>query len=456
MNKFTWITTKIKHFYNIFDKRTYETFKNVIPAMVYLRNPKQADIASLTWKALSQIQYFFQKSVWDFKLLNSLRLSWIRNKISGTWNKKSDILLLDSTIIAKSKNSDFSWLSNYFFSNKDKKIVNWFDVFWASIITKSWIKYILDICLFFKKPKYKLNSFDKRNPSTQNQVWMKFISKLFTKTKSWLVVLDSWFKWWYIAKWIYTVCKRHFLVRIWDEQYYYDNNWNCLKIKAFLKQENSTFVNWFSLWIIKKVQLKSWFKKWINIETNLIIYQKEWFRKPVILCTSADIWDIFDFMLREVWDLSWDEKLKSYFWENALSKQTNENNIYVSFVLLYQKRWSIEVCFRELKTYLWFEKFQLLSYESIMKYLHICILVHTLLYITLSYIYIDLDTKIFIYDYLKEKRNIKNNNFDISFDWIKLFFEMIILVDTNFSFKSINFSISLKSSFSIYNQDILE
>jgi len=455
MNKDIQIWQKIKHFYNIFDKRTYEIFKNIVSSFVFLRNPKQADIANLTWKTLSQIQYFFNKSVWDFKLLNNLRLSWIRNKIYGAWNKKSDILLLDSTIIAKSKNSEFSWLSNYFFSNKDKKIVSWFDLFWASIITKSWIKYILDICLFFKKPKHKVNSFDKRNPSTQNQVWMKFISKLFTKTKAWLVVMDSWFKWGYIAKWIFTVCKRHFLVRIWDEQYYYDNNWNYLKIKSFLKQENSIFVNWFSLWVLKKVQLKSWKNKWINIETNLIIYHKKWFRKPVVLCTSADIWDIFENMFRKVWDLSWDEKLKSHFWENALSKVKNENEIYVSFVLLYQKRWSIEVCFRELKTYLWFEKFQLLDYESIMKYLHICILVHSLLYITKNYIYFDSNLRIFIYDYLKEKRNIKNNNFNISFDWLKLFFEMSILVDTNFSLKSINFSISLKSCFPFNNQDIL-
>jgi len=91
-----------------------------------------------------------------------------------------------------------------------------------------------------------------------------------------------------------------------------------------------------------------------------------------------------------------------------------------------------------------------------MKYFHICILVHTLLYITLSYIYLDLDTKIFIYDYLKKKRNIKNDNFDVSFDGLKLFFEMIVLVDTNFSLKSINFSISLKSCFPFYNQDILK
>ena len=76
MNKFTWISTKIKHFYEIFDKRTYETFKNIITSFLFLREHKQADIANLTWKVLSQIQYFFNKSVWDYKILKSFRIHY--------------------------------------------------------------------------------------------------------------------------------------------------------------------------------------------------------------------------------------------------------------------------------------------------------------------------------------------------------------------------------------------
>ena len=444
MNKFTWIATKIKHFYKIFDKRTYDTFKNVVSSFIFLREHKQADIANLTWKALHKIQYFFNESVWDYKILNNLRLKWIRNKISWAWNKKSDILSLDSTIIAKSKNSNFSWLTNYFFSNKDKKIVDGFDIFWASIITKNWIKYILDICLYFKKKKNKLNNHDKRNPSIQNFLWKKVITKLLSKTKAWLVVLDSWFKWWSIAKWIFSVCKRHFLVRIWYEQYYYNKYWKCLKINKFCKDENAIFINWMKLWVLKNVELKSWYKKWIHIKTNLIIYHKNWFKNPVILCTSADIEDIYENMIRKVWDLSRNEKCKQSFRENALLKVQNENEIYFSFVLLYRKRWSIEVCFREIKTYLWFEKFQVRSYEAIMKYFHICILVHSLLYITLAYIELNIEFKTEIYNYLKEKRNIKNKNFSISFDWLKLFLEMAIFRDNNI-FWNIKFSISLKS-----------
>lgn len=450
------IWQKIKNFYQIFDKRSYETFKAVVSSIISLKNCKQADIANFWEKTLWQIQYFFAKSKWSFQLLNSLRIQWIRNKISGAWDKKSDILILDSTITAKSKNAKFSWLINYFFSNKDKKVVNWFDVYWASIITKNWLKYILDICLYFKKNKKDLSSKNKRPPSIQNNLWMKFITKLLLKTKSWLIVLDAWFKWWRIMKWIYKIWKRHFLVKIGQEQYFYDKENNCFKIKNLLKNDNCMFINSSKLWVFKWVKLKSWTKKWIDIETNIIVFQKKGFKNPSILCTSADVGDIYENMLREVWELSWSEKLKKEFGEKSILKAEEESKIYYAFALLYEKRWSIEQCFKELKTYLWFENFQVQTYNSIMKYLHIVILVHTLIYITLNYIYQDCITKNLIYEYLKTKRNIKNENNDIYFSGLKLFIEMITLKPDDFKqfyhLKLFNFSISLNYCYSLNNQ----
>jgi len=96
-----------------------------------------------------------------------------------------------------------------------------------------------------------------------------------------------------------------------------------------------------------------------------------------------------------------------------------------------------------------------------MKYLHICILVHTLLYLALISINIDCNIvyKRYIYEYLKEKRNIKNSNFNISFDGLKLFFEMIIfnldIFKGNFNYFLPKFSFSLKSCFSLNLQKIL-
>jgi hypothetical protein len=37
---------------------------------------------------------------------------------------------------------------------------------------------------------------------------------------------------------------------------------------------------------------------------------------------------------------------------NIISKIKQEMNIYYAFVLLYKKRWSIEECFKELKSYI--------------------------------------------------------------------------------------------------------
>ena len=82
---------------------------------------------------------------------------------------------------------------------------------------------------------------------------------------------------------------------------------------------------------------------------------------------------------------------------------------YLCFVYLYSKRWSIEECFKELKSYLCFEDFRVQSYEAIMKYLHIALLVHTLLYITLFTLIQNKKSYKYIYEYLKEKRNIKND-----------------------------------------------
>ena len=97
------ISTKIKHFIEIFDKRTYETFKVVINWILCLKNWKQWDLANLWEKSLWQIQYFFSKSKWNFKLLNRLRVQWIRNKILWARDKKGDVLILDGTIFTKKK-----------------------------------------------------------------------------------------------------------------------------------------------------------------------------------------------------------------------------------------------------------------------------------------------------------------------------------------------------------------
>lgn len=475
MKKDIQIATKIKHFSEIFDKRTYKVFKSVISSIVCLRNWKQADIANFSGKTLGQIQYFFRDALWDHRALNALRVQWIRNKIWWACDKKSDIVCYDATITTKNKASTFSGLTNWFYSNKDKRVVNGFEILGSSIITQSWLKYVLDVAVFFKKKK--LNSKDKRTPSLLNEAWRKFMTKTLSQTKAWLVVLDSWFKWPDMCKWIYTIMKRHFLVRIGKDQICYNQNHIARKISKLLTEKTATHFSNGKLWIFQSMQLKSWLDKSVNIPVNIIVFHKNGFRSPMVLASSASLEDIYENMIRKTWDPSWKESIgdtrdikNTGNIENAentgnitVTPPFDEKKVYYAFVLLYSKRWSIETCFKELKSYLWLENFQVQSHHAIMKYLHIVILVHTLLYIMLATIYSDEKAFAVIYGYLKEKRNIKqaqHKDKKITFIWLKLFIEMLVvkwgLTSMTKSYKTLSplfkTSISLKSWYCLIDE----
>ena len=421
MNNNNGLSTKIKHFFEIFDKRTYETFKIVINWILCLKDWKQWDLANLWEKSLWQIQYFFSKSIWDFKLLNKLRVQWIRNKISWARDKISDILVLDWSIFTKNKSSKFWTLTSFLFSNRDKKVVNWIELFWASIYTKSGLKYVLELSIF-KKWKTKREKF-----SSINHAWRKFMMRVIQNTKSWLIVLDSGFKWANMCKRIFQVCKRHFLVRIREWQNIILENWEEFKISELLLKRTAMYFPDWKMWVFKDVLLRSWKNKKVNIRVNVIVFHKNWPKNPSVIATSADLEEVYENMIRKKWDISWKEKIENYNQENStkLVKWTEINRIYYCFVNLYSKRWSIEECFKELKSYLCFEKFRVQSYDAIMKYLHIVLLVHTLLYIMLYSLSLNEKSFNFVYEFLKEKRNIKNITKKITIIWLKLFIEMM-------------------------------
>ena len=428
MKKNNGILTKIKHFNKVFkNKRTYEIFKTIIVWILCLKNWKQWDLANIWEKTLTQIQYFFYKSKWTFKTLNYFRINWIRNKIRWCGDKKSDIVILDWTVVTKNIKSCFSGLANWFFSNRDKKVVNWLEIFWASIITKYWIRYVLDLGIFFKRKTKRKK--DERKWSLINYARRKFINKILKYTKAWLLVLDSGFKWANMCKRIYQVMKRDFLVRIDQEQLFLDSKGKTCKIKKMLNPNNWILLRSWMLWVIKWVILKSWDKKWVKIPVNIIIHRSNRYRKPLVLVSSADLEDIYENMVRKKWELSWKEKIKSMTGKRALISAWKELSYYYCFISLYTKRWSIEECFKELKSYLCFEQFKVISYESIMKYLHIVLLVHTLLTIMNHRIALNKESFNFIYRYLKEKRNIKKKKTDnhrkITIAWLKLFIEMM-------------------------------
>jgi hypothetical protein len=252
------------------------------------------------------------------------------------------------------------------------------------------------------------------------------MTKTIKNTKSWLVVLDSGFKWAEMCKNIFENCKRHFLVRISATQIFFNQNWDKFKISNLLKDKNALQFKNGKMWVFKGVYLQSWKNKWFKKRINIIVFHKNGLKNPSVLATSADISDIYDNMIKKNWEKSFEKKLEEN--KGKISVINFENNVFSAFVELYKKRWTIEECFKELKSYLSFEKFQVQSHDAIIKYLHIILLVHTLTYIMLFSLTQSHNNFNFVYDFLKEKRNIKNEiNWikKITFMWVKLFIEMM-------------------------------
>jgi hypothetical protein len=376
---------QIKHFSEMFDKRTYQTFQVVVDGIAKIRDWKQSDLACLSDKTLRQIQYFFDKAKWSFEKLNEFRLRFVRNKADFR-DRKSDFAVLDGSTMKKDSDANFGNLTDYVYSTKDGKSVNGFHLYGASVQTKTGRKYILDFMLFFKSKWW--SEFD---------AWISFATKVVAKSKAWILVLDRGFRNKYLIKHIYHKLKRMFLARLCDTQHVI-LKWRkkSKSIKSFLSDENAIQLEKGKMWIIQNVIINSW-KDVFKDSVTVIVYHGNGFRNPLVICVSQA--------------------------EMTLAEA-------IFFVQLYFRRWKIEQLFKELKSYFRFEKFKVLSLEAIKKYLYIAILVHSLFVTKESEIEnIPILEKVFLC-ILKAKRNIE----EITAIGVKLVLEMLSF-DT--SFKSI-------------------
>lgn len=367
---------QIKHFSQMFDKRTYKTFQGVVDGIAKLRNWTQADLACLSDKTVRQIQYFFDKTKWSFQQLNEFRLRFVRNKADFR-DRKSDFVALDGSTMKKDSDASFGNLVGYMYSNKDKKTVNGFHLYGASVQTKTGRKYILDFMLFFKE-KW-LSEFD---------AWISFATKVAAKSKAWILVLDRGFRSKYLLAHIYHKLRRMFLVRLCATQHVICNGQKKSKsIKSFLANKDAIQLEKGKIWIIENIVIKAW-KEVFKEPVTVIIYHANGFKNPLTICISQ-------------------------------AQMTLEEAIF--FVNMYFRRWKIEQLFKELKSYFRFEKFKVLSHEAIKKYLYIAILVHTLFTTKESEIErIPILKKVFLC-ILKAKRNIK----EITAIGLKLVLEML-------------------------------
>lgn len=367
---------QIKHFSQIFDQRTYQTFQAVVEGVAKLKNWTQADLACMSEKTLRQIQYFFDKAKWSFRKMNDFRLSFVRNK-SDFRDRKSDFVALDGSTMKKDDDANFGNLIGYVYSNKDKKSVNGFHLYGASVQTKTGRKYILDFMLFFKE-KW-LSEFD---------AWISFATTVALKSKAWILVLDRGFRNRSLVHHIYHKLKRMFLVRLSATQHVLFNGRKKSKsVKSFLTDNDAIRLEKGKIWIIENAIIKAW-KEVFKEPVTVIVYHGNGFRNPLTICVSQ-------------------------------AKMTVKEAIF--FVQMYFRRWKIEQLFKELKSYFRFEKFKVLSLEAIKKYLYIAILVHTLFTAKEAEIEnIPILEKVFLC-ILKAKRNI----LEITAIGLKLVLEML-------------------------------
>lgn len=417
MKKVANIRQQIKHGKELFDARTYGTFQVIVSGAMKLRQWKQADLALLGGKSLRQVQYFFNGAKWCAKSLNEFRLRFLRNKPDFR-NRKSDFVVGDGSVLEVDKESSFSGLAEPMYSNLRKGTVNGIKLFGASVHTKAGMKYVFDFLLFIKS-RWK----------SEFSAWMDFLTKVATKTSAWLFVFDRGFRNKYLADHIFHTLKRMFLMRLSANQRVLMNDDTQTKkkrkrepryrvpgrtrrsIQSFLQNETAIPMAKGKLWIIPHVIMNAWCDVFRE-EVTVIVYWRDGFRNPLVLCVSqAEI-----------------EKKDAF-----------------SFVETYFRRWGIEQLFYELKSWLSFEKFKVISEEALIKYLHIIIFVHSLLTQKkqeIEHVPMLMEA---IRQFLKKTRNI----LQFTIIGLKLFFESFTYVTSSTSKKSLLLSLNPSSAYGI-------
>ena len=154
------------------------------------------------------------------------------------------------------------------------------------------------------------------------------------------------------------------------------------------------------MWVFKNVLIKSWLSEFTQ-PVQIIVFLQKGRKTPMVLATSVDI-EMFS-------DVE-----------------------YYEFVEMYYKRWSIEMLFKEVKSWFCFGKFRLIAEESIVKYMHIIVFCHTLLSIFLETINNTPELSLRIVTFLKNTRNIKKK---LTVIGLKLFCESMVIKTSVMSFK---------------------
>lgn len=236
--------------------------------------------------------------------------------------------------------------------------------------------------------------------------------------------MDSGFKGAYFCSFLFLTLKRHFLVRIEASQKILIkndvlrltqgrkhrrktskfSNHTPVKISDCLCDRNAITFSRGKMWVFKNVLIKSWLDQFTH-EVQVIVFHGKGRKKPMVLVTSIN------------------------------PEEMNEDWKYYEFVEMYYKRWSIEMLFKEVKSWFCFEKFRLQDLDSIKKGLHIIIFCHTLLSMFLDTINQIPEIRHYVCEFLKKTRNIKDK---LTVIGLKLFCETVHYDRSSSSFYSLS------------------
>lgn len=398
-----------KHFApykELFDARTYESFKAVVESFIYFQKVVQADMAEHVQKSVSALQYFFQYAKWKVSEVNKFRLRVLRNK-PETRDRESDMLVLDGSALCKDKDAMSEYISQVW-DNRKKQSVNGYEMFGAGIVTAEGHYYPLDILIYLEE-KYKSLFCG----------WIKFLKKCLKKTKAKLVVIDRGFKNQYFLRAILQT-GRNFLIRIDDSmlvlladflQFKKDKKKKrgrkkkfpgrksiSIKKQILKKKETLTIkTNEGIIHMIPNAIISAWSAQ-ISREGSVIVFHRKKFKNPLVLYSSES-------------ELTTDRVLE--------------------LVQCYNRRWKIEQIFKEEKQLFKMEAFKVTTIKALYRHIHLVMVAHTILFI--KKMLVDFTSgrlKEFIEWYLKKRRKIKN----LSICSLKIFLEKCHF--NRFDFKS--------------------
>lgn len=379
----------------LFDWRTFQSFKATISALIFFRNQKQADFATLANKSVAAIQYFFDRAKWNVSLVNETRLRILRNKQEAA-DRGEDDLILDGSPFEKNKDCESEGVSKIW-DNRVKRTVLGYEVFGAAVRGKS-VTYVLALKIYEAEKWWSLW-----------QAWIHFLKWCLKHTKAMLVIVDRGFRNGYFLQAILQE-KRNFLVRVQKDLSIWifsqkklqkqkkgrrERFAERIKISLQTKLQNSLHTRRGEFWMFNHVIVDAW-KNQFKSECTVIVFHQNGFREPLILVHSKG-------------EISLDEAF--------------------SLLQKYYGRWKIEDLFLELKCYFQIENFKITTIQGISRYLMMCMVAHGLL--QLKQIMLDGDSLLcrFIQFILKKKRNIKTRKVFpyLTLESLKLFYEMIHL-----------------------------